>query len=97
MHEIIRPALEKYLNDNGAAPICKTHLDPLTDAIAEAIECGTFQLSGKVSIENGVANIAVQGKLASGSLKIQPSYKPISPFNEGDRVQIAIYPAELSE
>lgn len=38
MHLIIKAAVDKYLNDNGAASICKTHSQGLTDSIVEALE-----------------------------------------------------------
>lgn len=33
----VRSALEKYLTDNGAKPVCQSHLAPLTDAVVAAI------------------------------------------------------------
>ena len=42
MHLIIRAAIDKYLNDNGAAEVCKTHSQPLTDSIVEALERNSF-------------------------------------------------------
>jgi hypothetical protein len=34
----VRAAIEKYLTDNGAKPVCQSHLDPLTDAAFAAMQ-----------------------------------------------------------
>jgi hypothetical protein len=94
MHALIKPAIAKYLNDNGAAPICKTHLDPLTNAIAEAIENGTVQLIGKLTmistpakVEDEVqaevgAEIQIASELVGGTIMFQGDLQ--QPFVDGD-------------
>ena len=104
MHNLIRPALEKYLNDNGAAAICKTHLEPLTNALADAIEQGATQLSGTVTqiatrTEVG-AEIAInESSQASGTIKILQTKdrSDLQKFQDGDSVQILISPLASRE
>jgi hypothetical protein len=37
MHKVIQGAITSYLNQNGAAAVCKTHAAPLAESVEKAI------------------------------------------------------------
>lgn len=73
MHDIIGPVIQKYLEDNGAADICKTHVDKLTQAIVAA-------LPSPIPAKLSARRLTVGSGNVSGELNFTFDGKPIPKF-----------------
>jgi hypothetical protein len=99
---IIREALKKYLNDNGAAPICKTHLQALTMAVVTAIEKAGTKVEANAHVDENsvmfeVAPWTREGTQVthSGYIKVALSFVPKS-VREGQGFDVYILPNEYA-
>lgn len=78
MHELIKPAITKYLEDNGAAEVCKTHIDKLTQAVVDSLPTpvpATIQWTrAKAIVTVSTRTLAGQLEYAESKLKQQTGF-----------------------
>ncbi len=88
MHEIIKAAVTQYLNDNGAAAICKTHAAPLAEAIeADLLKSlpsvgSVFKVASGDAVnpatggENDVGQkwVSIEERCANGAIQFSPEF-----------------------
>ena len=100
--EAVHSALEQYLNDNGAAAVCKTHIDPLTIRIVQAVTDSfnkEYETSSGNFVSGNVRNvIEVRSRKLTGELYMaqQDEHKILKNLMDGQRIEILLKPVALA-